>query len=44
MCRAGLGMRVLGLTRASRGCPDVDRYCFGQGERLLGPIDRQAGH
>jgi phosphoglycerate dehydrogenase-like enzyme len=26
MCQAGLGMRVLGLTRASRGCPHVDRY------------------
>jgi phosphoglycerate dehydrogenase-like enzyme len=26
MCRAGLGMRVLGVTRTSRGCPDVDRY------------------
>jgi D-2-hydroxyacid dehydrogenase (NADP+) len=31
MCQAGLGMRVLGLTRVRRACPYVDRY-FGPGD------------
>ncbi len=40
ICRAGSGMRVLGMSRSSRGCPHVDRY-FGRGElhAALGEAD-----